>query len=122
VRPSPNGRNGLIDGVSRREIDGLVVDETQTKIGRDFFEVFYAAWERPAGAMNYTVRIQEQPSPSLGTRVVVFLDDEVLFQLQLQPRYEVVEELAQQAALYTAREVETRRPAPSPAAAGDPPG
>jgi hypothetical protein len=79
------GRNGLIDGVSRREIDGLVVDETQTEIGRDFFEVFYAAWERPAGAMNHTVRIQEQPSPSLGTRVVCFWTTRSCFSSSFNP-------------------------------------
>jgi hypothetical protein len=112
---------GSPDGITRREIDGLVVDETQTKIGRDFYQLFYTAWDAPPDATNYTVRVQEQPSPSLGTRIVVLINDEVLFQLQLQPRYEVIEELAQQAALYTRRELESMRPAALPAAAGDPP-
>lgn len=113
---------GAPDGIARREIDGLVVDETQTKIGRDFFDLFFSYWDAPPEARNYTIRVQEQPSPSLGTRIVVLINDEVLFQLQLQPRYEVVQELAQQAALYTRRELETMRPAALPAAAGDPPG
>jgi curli production assembly/transport component CsgE len=123
LRPAPAGaarqaENGA-DGIARREIDGLIVDETTTKIGRDFYQVFHSAWEAPPRARNYTLRVQEQPSPSLGTRVVVLLNDEVLFQLQLQPRFELIEELAQQAALYTRQEVEARQPDAIPAAAGD---
>lgn len=113
---------GAQDGVPRREIDGLVVDETATKIGRDFYEVFYGAWEAPRGATGFTIRIQEQPAPGRGTRVILLLDDEQLFQLQLQPRYEVVEELAQQAAAYVRNELQRRQPESMPAAAGDPGG
>lgn len=106
----------------RMEIDGLVVDETATKVGRDFYEVFYGAWEIPPGIAGYTIRIQEQPSPGLGTRVLLLLDDEPLLQLQLQPRFDEVEELAQRAAAYVAEELQRRRPRSMPAAAGDPGG
>ena len=94
------------------QIDGLVVDETATKIGRDFYDVFYSAWSPPAGATNFTIRIQEQPAPGMGTRVVLMLNDEVLFQLQLQPRYEVVQDLARQAAAYTRNKLAERQPGP----------
>jgi hypothetical protein len=110
---SPGGRGPeVVDGVSRLEIDGLVIDETVTKIGRDFFDVFRGAWEPPDGVVNYTIRIQEQPVPTLGTRVVLLLDDEPLFQLQLEPRYEVIEDLARQAAQFTAQELMQRSPVP----------
>lgn len=89
------------DGVTRLEIDALVVDETQTKIGRDFYEVFFSNWKSPSGAFNYSIRIQEQPTPGLGTRVIVKVNDEIAFQAQLQPRYELIEAMARQAIAYT---------------------
>ena len=99
------------------EIGGLVVDETVSKIGRDFYQVFYSAWQEPANVRSYTVRVQEQPAPGLGTRVVLLIDDEILGQIQLQPRYEVVEEMAQRAAAVVADELVRRRPVPSSEAA-----
>lgn len=107
---------------SRNAIDGLVVDETVTRIGHDFYDVFYGAWKPPPGAANYTIRIQEQPAPGLGTRVLLLLNDEVLFQLQLQPRYDVIEELGKAAAAYTRQELARRQPTDVPTAAGDPGG
>ncbi len=101
------------------QIDGLIVDETATKVGRDFYDIFYGAWEPPDGAANYTVRIQEQPSPGLGSRVLVFLNEDALFQLQLQPRYEVVEMLGKEAAAYVREELIRRQPRDMSTAAGD---
>lgn len=112
--PHPEG----VDGVAFMELTGFVVDETQTRIAGDFYDVFFSNWEAPEGAVNFTIRIQEQPSPTLGTRVVVLIDDEVLFQLQLQPRYEVIEGLGQQAAAFVAQELASRQATDLPAAVG----
>ncbi len=43
------------------EIDGLLIDETKTKSGRDFYEYFYKDWTAPIGAKNYTIYITEKP-------------------------------------------------------------
>jgi hypothetical protein len=127
LRPRPEVVRGeqdpaVADGVARLEIDGLVIDETVTKIGRDFYDVFHSEWVAPEGIYNYTIRIQEYPVPTLGTRVVLLLNDEPLFQLQLEPRYEVVEDLARQAARFTGEELERRSPRAGVEAAGDPGG
>jgi len=87
-------------------IDGLVVNETQTKIGNDFFDVFYSRWTPPEDARNFTITIKEQPMPSLGTRVVVNLNGEPTFQARLQPRYEYIERAALQAVRQTWRRLQ----------------
>lgn len=89
------------DGVRRLEIDGLVVDETQTKIGRDFYDIFYSLWQKPRDVFNYTVLVQEQLVPNAGTRIRVKVNDEVAFEAHLQPRYDAIEEMAGQAVYYT---------------------
>lgn len=97
---------GMQDGLHRMEIDGMVVDETQTRLGRDFYTEFYNFWQSPEGAVNYTVTVQEQPMPNLGTRVMVRVNDEIAFQAQLQPRQDMLEMTSRQAVILTYRFVQ----------------
>ncbi|MEL7021767.1 MAG: CsgE family curli-type amyloid fiber assembly protein, partial [Bacteroidota bacterium] len=76
------------------EIDGLIIDETRTKIGRDYYELFYAKWAPPAEAKNYTIRIKELPSRGRGAQIQVFVNDEKLIHRNLQPRVEMIENMA----------------------------
>lgn len=94
--------------IKRLEIDGLVVDETQTRLGRSFYDTFYRVWESPRGAFNFTVTVQEQPVPNLGTRVTVRVNGEIAFQTQLQPREELVQGAARQAVYYVRHHLENR--------------
>ena len=91
------------EAFQRLEIDGLVVDETRSKLGRDFYEAFYGLWTAPEGAFNFTVTIQERIVPNLGTRVIVQVNSETVYQMQLSPRYEVIEAVARQAVRYARR-------------------
>jgi curli production assembly/transport component CsgE len=74
------------------ELSGLIVDETQTKIGRDFYEYFYSNWTAPGGVREYTIVISEKPLPQRGTQVTVTVNDLDVYQAFLQPRLEVIEE------------------------------
>lgn len=94
------------------EVEGLnldlVIDETQSHMGREFFDAFFTNWERPEGTSNATIRVQEFLVPSVGTRVAVLIDGEELFQLQLQPDSETIRELGRQAAMYVQQELGER--------------
>ena len=79
------------------EINGLVVDETITKVGRDFYEVFYSKWEAPPSEMSYTIFIKELPLPGQGSQVTIYMDDTELFTQPVQPRYDVIEAVAEYA-------------------------
>ncbi len=76
------------------EIEGLVVDETQTKLGHDFYDLFYQKWESPQALSDFTIIISEKPLPSLGTQVSIKINDTEIFENRLQTRYELIEELA----------------------------
>ena len=67
-------------------LDGLVVDETQTRIGRDFYDAFYRQWQAPEGARGFTVSVQEKPLRGQGILIAVRVNDELAFQARLQPR------------------------------------
>jgi hypothetical protein len=91
----------------------FLIDGSRTKNGRDFYEYLYQQWLTiqsdttliSAAAFNtigeeLTVSIDEQPVPGgIGTSTVVSLtvNDVLIYQQFLQPRLEVVEQMAQEA-------------------------
>src|SRR5699024_1705249 len=79
------------------ELGGFVLDETISKLGRNFYVLFYQHWKAPEGASNYTLTITEQPAIGRGTQVTVMLDYDKIFTARLQPRYEYIDALSQQA-------------------------
>jgi len=74
------------------EIDGMIHDDTRSKIGRDFYDIFYANWQSPPEASHYSIRITEQPAPNLGTIIAVEVNNTETFRARLQPRYDFIEE------------------------------
>lgn len=83
------------------EIDGLLVDDTKTKVGKDFYDLFYSSWEAPSGAKNYTITICEKPFRLSSTLIEVSINDTPVYQSVLQPRQEIVQELALNAVVTT---------------------
>ena len=83
------------------EIDGLLFDETKTKSGRDFYDYFYSAWAAPPGARNYSIHISEKPYRLMTTLVEIKINETTVFQSFLQPRGDIVEQLALQAVAQT---------------------
>ncbi len=73
------------------EIDGLLVDETKTKTGRDFYELFYSNWTAPENARNYSITIKELPFRARTTQIKIFINENLVYFTILQPRYELVE-------------------------------
>ncbi|WP_167856691.1 CsgE family curli-type amyloid fiber assembly protein [Hymenobacter aquaticus] len=79
------------------EIEGLVMDQTITKVGHDFYDAFYGMWEAPAEVGDYTIIIHEKPARGTSTLVSVEVNENELLELPLQPKAEVIEETAQYA-------------------------
>lgn len=67
------------------DVDGIVLDETRSKTGRDFYNAFYNAWSKLEGKENSVVRIAEKPGPGMGSMVFVEVDHEEIFELRLRP-------------------------------------
>jgi curli production assembly/transport component CsgE len=81
------------------EIEGLVLDETRSKLAHDFYELFYASWRVVEEDLktNYSIIIREQPAfVGNGSRIAIDLDGIELTQMNLQPRQELMEQLSVQ--------------------------
>ncbi|MCB2408992.1 curli production assembly/transport protein CsgE [Hymenobacter lucidus] len=76
------------------EIEGLVMDQTITKVGHDFYDAFYSLWEAPAEAGDFTIIIHEKPARGTSTLISVEVNENELLELPLQPKAEVIEETA----------------------------
>lgn len=85
----------------------LIVDNTRSKIGRDFFDLFYQRWTsmpsdtsqagRRAAELDpteYLITIDELPTIGIGTLLNVSINDQLVWQAILQARYELIEENA----------------------------
>ena len=79
------------------EIDGLVIDETKTKAGYDFYDLFMKIWEAPAGVQNYSMSIVEKPYRLRTTLIEVNVNDNLVYNAVLQPRYDIIQAYAEQA-------------------------
>lgn len=73
------------------EVGSMVVDQTISKIGHDFYDVFYAQWEAPAGANDFMIVIREKPSRGLGAMISVQINDTDLMEMPIQPKFDQIE-------------------------------
>lgn len=89
-------------------VRSLVVDETRTTIGRDFYSTFYTRWQTPDDVQNVTVRVREQPRPNLGTRLLVDVQGTTVFQATLQPDMRMIRRAARAALARTTRYLKKR--------------
>lgn len=76
------------------EIDGLIIDETKTKSGKEFYDIFYRDWVAPEGAKNFSIFIVEKPFRLNQTFIEISINETQVYQSFLQPRYEYIENLA----------------------------
>ena len=84
-------------GESGSEINGLILDETRTKAGADFYDAFYAKWQAPPGARDFAITLEEYPVRGRVARLAVKVDDAVVLRPVLQPRQALVELSAERA-------------------------
>ena len=76
------------------EIEGIIVDATQTKIGKDFYDLFYQQWSQVEDLPYHSITISEKALPQLGSQISVQIEDQLIFRKVVQPVYEKIEEMA----------------------------
>lgn len=85
------------------EITGLVVENVKTKIGIDFYDIFYQKYSRSGAKYAFVIKIIEKPFiGGRGSLVSVEIEDDKIFEFQARPD----EEMLQKAADYTLKLIE----------------
>jgi curli production assembly/transport component CsgE len=75
------------------EAEGLVLDQAISKPGHDFYDLFYTAFEAPAGATGYTVLVGERPGRANSSLLVLTVNEQELLETPLPTRLDQMEEL-----------------------------
>ncbi len=83
------------DGDSGVALDQMVIDETRSPFGADFYDHFHDNLDIPDHPGGVMIRVMEQPAPGRGSQMIIEVNYENVYQFQLQPGYEQVVELAE---------------------------
>lgn len=75
-------------------LDGLVVENTLTKAGRDFYKYFYSEYYNRGIKTIKNIVIEEVPGRMRSTRISVKIDDQILWQFFSQPKKSFLQSMA----------------------------
>ncbi|QIP16278.1 hypothetical protein G8759_28375 [Spirosoma aureum] len=106
--------DGKLTECSLSETGGtsLILDNSRTKVGKDFYDLFYKYWTAlPTQAdttqqrrltsvvpsVDVVIMIEEIPSPGTANQILISIDDEPVWQQFVQARYDLLESDAQYA-------------------------
>ena len=74
------------------ELKGLTIDETKSKIGKDFYDAFYMQYNQLTEKSNYTITISELPSRGTTGQIIVTIDDKQIYSFFTNPNEDYLKE------------------------------
>jgi curli production assembly/transport component CsgE len=87
-----------MDTVSKNETyGGVVVNQTVTMIGSEFYQLFTTLWNEKPNIESYVLLIRERPSARQGSQIRIDISHKIIFQSVLPINRSRVRELAEQA-------------------------
>lgn len=78
------------------EIDGLVINQTRTRMGSDFYRVFSQQWGQPSGFKGYNIVIKETPSVRQGSMYEITVNNRTVVRGRLLPKASDIDESVSQ--------------------------
>ncbi len=71
---------------SQVEINGLIIDESRTVTGREFYREFFESWGEPTVDITYDIVIKEIPDARWGSMLSIDINGTTAWRKILQPR------------------------------------
>ena len=85
------------------QLTGMVTENTKTKPGKDFYDFFYQKYNLSPYKGNKIIQIDEMISYGRTTRIMVKVDDVVIFQFFARPKLDYLKEKADEAVKQVSR-------------------
>ena len=85
------------------EILGIVSDDTKTKIGKDFYDLYYSKYNAELIRGNQIVQIEEQLSMGRTTIIKISIDNRTISEFIANPNEEFIAQKANEAIVLTKR-------------------
>jgi hypothetical protein len=87
---------------------GIVVEDTKTKPGRDFYRMFYGLYNQYNINGDRIVKVKEELAIGGNTEITILIDQEVIVRFFVNPQAAYLEEIAKQAVARVASHFEMR--------------
>jgi curli production assembly/transport component CsgE len=79
------------------QFEGIVIDQTFTRPGKEFYQIFTAHWQDQPLSERYTISVKEQPSARFGSQVYIVFGNRRIFQGQISPNRNQIRMLSEAA-------------------------
>ncbi|WP_339654606.1 CsgE family curli-type amyloid fiber assembly protein [Flavobacterium frigidarium] len=87
-----------VDGFSFK---GVIVDETKTKIGKEFYDLYYYKYNEYNINSAKIVTIIEELSFGRNTKIMISIDNNVVYEFLARPDQEYIESMVQSSVYQT---------------------
>lgn len=74
------------------ELKGLTIDETKTKVGKDFYDLFYIQYSQIPDKSNSAITISELPMRGTSGQISIQIDDKVVYSFVTNPSEDFLKE------------------------------
>ncbi|WP_241486057.1 curli production assembly/transport protein CsgE [Chryseobacterium angstadtii] len=74
------------------ELKGLTIDETKTKVGKDFYDLFYMQYSQIPDKSSGAVTISELPLRGTSGQINIQMDDKVIYSFMTNPNEDYLKE------------------------------
>lgn len=74
------------------ELQGLTIDETKTKVGRDFYDLFYIQYSQLPNKGTTNITITELPTRGTSSQINIIMEDKVIYGFPSNPSEEYMVE------------------------------
>ncbi|WP_089754222.1 CsgE family curli-type amyloid fiber assembly protein [Chryseobacterium soldanellicola] len=74
------------------ELRGLTIDETKSKIGKDFYDIFYIQYSQIPDKSNSAITISELPVRGTNGQINIEIDDKVIYSFMTNPSEDYLKE------------------------------
>ncbi|RMF20663.1 MAG: hypothetical protein D6765_16635, partial [Bacteroidetes bacterium] len=93
-QPLPPDQWQLLQRLDTPETRGLLLDQTRSRAGRTFYELFFRQWQAPPQAKHYLLVVEEVRGPNNSAQVVLRVNGREVSRFTLQPQRSYLEQMA----------------------------
>lgn len=74
------------------ELKGLTIDDTKTKVGKDFYDLFYLQYSQISDKSSGAITISELPLRGTSGQISIQIDDKVIYSFMTNPGEDYLKE------------------------------
>lgn len=74
------------------ELSGLTIDDTKSKVGKDFYDLFYIQYSQIPDKSNSAITITELPARGTSGQINIQIDDKVVYSFMTNPSEDYLKE------------------------------